>query len=230
MTLPGPAAAMLAFLQERIQQINAVRAPPVMGFLVGRETARALGAVPRSEEELWVVEGRETLDVGLFLDDRVLADLAAASPSRHGRRLLARARIEGVTSAAEGISHFVYLATRAGQDRPVSLLELEAQAELDKFALFAIQAWRAGPRRWRRASAALRSRLFERVHYHAHLSDAEVARYRTANRLAAGYARWLERRFLSRGDREGMIGELRATYRRGGVEKLGYLGSRGWAG
>jgi hypothetical protein len=86
MTLPGPAAATLAFLQERIQQINAVRAPPVMGFLVGRETARALGAVPRSEEELWVVEGRETLDVGLFLDDDVLADLAAASPPVPGSR------------------------------------------------------------------------------------------------------------------------------------------------
>jgi hypothetical protein len=68
------------------------------------------------------------------------------------------------------------------------------------------------------------------VRYHAHLSEAEAARYRTANRLAAGYARWLERRFLFRADREGLLADLRASYRRGGAEKLGYLGSRGWAG
>jgi hypothetical protein len=228
--MPPGAAAALALLQERIEAVNAVRAPPVGAYLVGPEVALALGTRPRSEEELWVHEDRGALDVGLFLDEGVLEALAAASVPRRRWRPFARGRIEGVTSAAEGISHFVYLATRAGQDRPVSLLELEAQAEVDKFAVLVLSAWRAGRRRLGRASAALRRRLFERVRYHAHLSEAEAARYRTANRLAAGYARWLERRFLVRADREGLLAELRASYRRGGAEKLGYLGSRGWAG
>jgi hypothetical protein len=227
--MPPRAAAALALLQERIEAVNAVRAPPVGPFLVGPEAALALGTRPRSEEELWVHEDPGALDVGLFLDEGVLEAVAAALLPRRRWRPFARGRIEGVTSAAEGISHFVYLATRAGQDRPVSLLELEAQAEVDKFAVLVLSAWRAG-RRLGRASAALRRRLFERVRYHAHLSEAEVARYRTANRLAAGYARWLERRFLVRADREGLLAELRASYRRGGAEKLGYLGSRGWAG
>ena len=36
-------------------------------------------------------------------------------------------------TALEGVSHFLYLAWNAGHDKPVSLLELEMQAEVDKY-------------------------------------------------------------------------------------------------
>jgi hypothetical protein len=225
--MPPGAAAALALLQERIEAVNAVRAPPVGAYLVGPEVALALGTRPRSEEELWVHEDRGALDVGLFLDEGVLEALAAASAPRRRWRPFARGRIEGVTSAAEGISHFVYLATRAGQDRPVSLLELEAQAEVDKFAVLLLRVWARRGRGRARASAVLRRRLFERVRFLEHLDGDELHRYRTANRLAAGYARWLERRFVGPGNRDGLLRELRATYRLGTRAKAGYLASRG---
>src|SRR5437762_13493477 len=38
-------------------------------------------------------------------------------------------------TALEGVSHFLYLAWNAGHDRPVSLLELEMQAEVDKYVV-----------------------------------------------------------------------------------------------
>ncbi len=38
-----------------------------------------------------------------------------------------------IWTALEGVSHFVYLAWNAGHDKPVSLLELEMQAEVDKY-------------------------------------------------------------------------------------------------
>jgi hypothetical protein len=41
---------------------------------------------------------------------------------------------------AEGVSHFVYLSS-AMLERSVSLLELEAQAEVDKFAICGLLRW-----------------------------------------------------------------------------------------
>ncbi|HTP51804.1 MAG TPA: hypothetical protein VMK42_14010 [Anaeromyxobacteraceae bacterium] len=215
--------ATLAYLQDQIEAINGVRAPPVQGYLVTREEARAAGAEPRASEELLVRGANDGVDVGLFLDEGVVAAATSAALDHHGARFFSRQRLNGVACAAEGVSHFVYLSTRAVADRPVSLLELEVQAEVDKFALFVLHLWRRG---LRRLSAALRHRLFERVRYHAHLGQDELRRYRTANGLAAGYARWLEGRFVTRADSDGLFRELRATYRRGAGEKMGYLGSR----
>ena len=223
---PESAAATLSYLQAEIEGINAVQAPPVLGFLVEREGARAVGAEPRAAEELLVVESEDGIDVGLFLDDGVLSAASAAATNRGRPRLLARPGREGIASAAEGVSHFVYLVTRSGAGHRVSLLELEVQAEVDKFALFLLRAWRGGRRRSARFSAGLRRRLFEEVQFLAHLDETELVRYRTANRLAAGYTRWLELRFVSCGDREGLLQELRATYRLGTADKPGYLASR----
>ncbi len=38
-------------------------------------------------------------------------------------------------TALEGVSHFVYSTWRLDRDLPVSLLELETQAEVDKYAV-----------------------------------------------------------------------------------------------
>jgi hypothetical protein len=224
---PEAAIATLSFLQREIEGINAVQAPPVIDFLVERDLARAAGAEPRAAEELLVLESEDGIDVGLFLDPGVMSAASAASSRRGRPRLHARPGREGIASAAEGVSHFVYLVTRAGAGGRVSLLELEVQAEVDKFALFLLRAWSGGRRRSARLSAGLRHRLFEEVHFLAHLEEGELLRYRTANRLAAGYARWLELRFVSSGDREGLLRELRATYRLGTADKPGYLASRG---
>jgi len=227
MAFPPPSrsapCATLAFVQDEIESINRVRAPRVHGFLVDRDVARAAGSEPRAPEELLVAGAADRVDVGLFLDEEVVAAAAAAALHRRRARVFARRRLDGVACVAEGVSHFVYLATRAEADRPVSLLELEVQAEVDKFALLLLHLWRRG---LRRLSAALRRRLFERVRYRAHLAPEELQRYRTANDLAAGYARWLEGRFVARADADGLFRELRTTYRLGAGDKLGYLGSR----
>jgi hypothetical protein len=222
-TSPRRAAGTLEFLQRELEAIYAVEAPRVEEFLVGSEAARAAGRAPRAPEELLVVEEEDGLALGLYLAPGVIAAVACADP--HDRRplLTARGALRDVACAAEGVSHFVYLATRAAAGRSVSLLELEVQAEVDKFALLLLHLWRRG---LRRMSTALRRRLFERVRYHAWLAAEERARYEEANRLGGGYARWLEGRFVDDADIEGLLRELRRTYRRGGGEKLSYLGTR----
>jgi hypothetical protein len=213
----------LGFLQDELHAIYGVEAPRVHGFLVGRDTARAAGCAPRAPEELLVMEEEDGVSLGLFLDDAVMAAAAGADPHDPRPRLTARGALGGLACAAEGVSHFVYLATRAAEGRPVSLLELEVQAEVDKFALLVLHLWRRG---LRRMSPALRRRLFERVRYHAFLEAPERRRYEEANRLGGGYARWLEERFVSGADLDGLLRELRRSYRLGGREKLGYLGTR----
>lgn len=218
------APATLAYLQSELEAIYGVEAPRVGEFLVGRDGARAAGAAPRAPEALLVVEDGEGLSVGLYLDESVLRGAAAADPHHPRPQLTRRSRLHDVACAAEGVSHFVYLTIRAGADRPVSLLELEVQAEVDKFALLLLHLWRRG---LRRLSGSLRRRLFDGVRYRAGLGEEARERYRTANRLGSGYARWLEGRFVEEADAEGLLRELRCSYRLGGGEKLGHLAARG---
>jgi len=224
-TAAAKATSTLAYLQAEIQAINGVSAPPVEEFLIGRrEASLAAGRARLATEELLVLEEEDGLALGLFLDDEVLAAAAGADPHHRRPRLVARATLRLLACAAEGVSHFVYLSSRAAAGRPVSLLELEVQAEVDKFALLLLHLWRRG---LRRVSPALRRRLFERVRYQAHLGADELSRYREANRLGGGYARWLEGRYVSEADVDGFLRELRRSYRLGAGEKLGYLSGRG---
>jgi hypothetical protein len=221
---PGPGAReTLAFIQRELEAIYGVEAPRVQEFLVGGETARRAGRTPRAPEELLVLEEEDGVALGLYLDDRVIAAAERADPHDRRPRLTARGAIAKVAAAAEGVSHFLYVATRAQAGRQVSLLELEVQAEVDKFALLLLHLWRRG---LRRMSCALRRRLFERVRYHAHLEIEALDRYREANRLGGGYARWLESRYVEGADIDGLVRELRATYRLGGGAKMAYLGAR----
>lgn len=216
------AGRTLEFLQGELEAIYAVEAPSVRRFLLGGEAARTVGRTPRAPEELYVLEEEDGVALGLYLAPGVVLAAAGVDPDDRRPRLTARAALAGVASAAEGVSHFVYVATRAALGRPVSLLELEVQAEVDKFALLLLHLWRRG---LRRASPSLRLRLFERVRYHAWLRADELRRYREANRLGGGYARWLEGRFVDGADIEGLLRELRRTYRLAGCEKLAYLGA-----
>jgi hypothetical protein len=116
--------------------------------------------------------------------------------------------LDGFCQVIEGVSHFVLLAERARLDRSVSALELEVQAEVDKFAvLFA-----ATPAPTRAKGEALVERIFDRVTF-AHPSGSELGiRYRDANALAR---RWVERvglAFAEPLDVLGLRGSLRAFF------------------
>jgi len=82
------------------------------------------------------------------------------------------------------VSHFVYVAERARIDLPATELELELQAEVDKFVLFAFE----GGELVKERAQAVRRSLFEDVEF-LHGADSEPGRrYRLANDLAARVA------------------------------------------
>ncbi len=120
------------------------------------------GALPeecrasRSDEQLLVADDGAELALGLFLDPAVLARLDAANPLE----TLNGDNLADYWTALEGVSHFVYLAWNAAHDRPVSLLELELQAEVDKY-VSSVQLLRAqDPTRY---PVELHRVLFERA-------------------------------------------------------------------
>ncbi len=206
----------LSQLQALLESIHGIEAgAPVAGFLVSAAERARLAPTSSPNEALLVAENGEGLRIGLFLDEGVLAHLARPVDAAWTHE-----RLSAFCAAAEGVSHFVYLSHRARADRPVSQLELEAQAELDKYLCVVLQLWAVGRRA---ASTQLRRRLFESISLRAGLSAHERDRYKLASALGAACARVLEAKFVLAGRLEGLLREVRKLYRLGGGEKLSAL-------
>lgn len=209
---------ILARFQAQLESIHAVRVGGrVEDFLcTGDLVARLRGEV-RAPEELLISQDAEGLAVGLYIAPEVLSSLQArGSPLS----LLLGERLPAYCVAAEGVSHWLYVHHRAGQDGALSQLELEVQAEVDKFASCTLGLWQLG---LLGLVSRLRERLFDGVRYFTHLDADERDRYATANRLARSYAAGLQRRFVERRDLEGFLRELRIAFRLSGGEKYARL-------
>ncbi|MEI9937143.1 MAG: hypothetical protein WDO69_07945 [Pseudomonadota bacterium] len=111
---------------------------------------------------------------------------------------------------AEGVSHFLYLVERARISLPVTKLELELQAEVDKFVL--VLGFNANDAR------SLLERMFDSPRF---LDDEDTeagARYRLAHHLAA---RFVSRVFAANDrDHDRARDRLRAFYRAGQADKI----------
>jgi hypothetical protein len=103
----------------------------------------------------------------------------------------------------------------ARAERSVTQLQLELQAEVDKYVTCLLVA-EPEPR----VSAALRERLFGEPCYERDLDGDEHERYRAANDNAQRYAAWLEQTFVAPRRIPEMLGELRRFYRDGLAAKL----------
>jgi hypothetical protein len=172
-------------------------------------------AAPPTDEQLLVAEDGDGLAVSLYVDRSVIERLAARCPLR----ALSEENLADYCTALEGVSHFHYFVWSAGRDRRVSLLELELQAEVDKYAsaLRLMLEQRGG-----RFPAELFERLFDRAEFLPHLPVHERSRYEEAHRFAARFCRRLEERFLRRRQArpDALLGELRTFYRLGRHAKL----------
>ncbi len=167
-------------------------------------------------EQLLVREADDELAMALFLDAGALANLERHDPAAG----LDDRNFTDFCLAVEGVSHFIYVALCAAGQRSVSPLELELQAEVDKFACCVLLA---------SPTSDLRQRLYGDVGYADDLDGAESARYRAANAGANRYAAVLERRFVhaDQTDALPMLAELRRFYRMDLPDKLGHIARLG---
>jgi len=194
-------------LQRSLERFYALeRAPSVRDFF-------RLGAA-NTREQLLVRESTEGLHVAIqFPEDRIPEE--PMRPSDDWAQLI------------EAVSHFLFLAERARTELPTTQLELELQAEVDKFVVLLPTAGApepcvaaAGPASVRLARTVtyfeLHRSLYDDVSFLHAAESPEGVRYRLANQLAAQYVS----RLLRSGSPELWRKRLRAFYRAGQTEKI----------
>jgi len=164
-------------------------------------------------EKLLLHETADGLDIALFLEKELVERLRHDDPTER----LHAGNLGDFLTALEGVSHFLYLVWSAHYERRVSLLELELQAEIDKFILAAMLLARG---KEGCVPAGLHPFLFDAASLDPALDADLRERYRDANSYARRYCAWLQRRFMTRRREPGMMSELRRFYRLGHHEKL----------
>ncbi len=188
MKLGRPTRAALRRIQRRIERYYALESAP--------DVRRFASAADDGEREVLLVR-----------DDGEAVEIALRVP---GGEPLAGAN-DIWLQLLEGVSHFVYLAERVRTGLPATKLELELQAEVDKFVLLALDAdTDAQP-----DQLALHRSIFDEAVFLDPPNTEAGERYRLANQLAAR----LGARLVGRGD--GEVRELlRRFYRAGQAEKI----------
>ena len=166
-------------------------------------------------ETLVVAESAEETYLALFICDEILAGARAFESAAETSSEDLRPHLDAICVAAEGVSYFVYFTFCGGTyDRPVSQVELELQAEIDKFLLLRLTCGLRGE--------DLIEALFDRFALDPKLSDEERARYRLANRIGRRYARWLDRK-LSGAEATRALRDARQLYRKPMSAKIEHI-------
>jgi hypothetical protein len=216
---------MLDHLQQQLRAIY--QTDPgydVRDFLI--TDARVAGAIGGdrslaiSGETLLLSEDEEGLALSLYLDEEILERLDLCDPAAS----LRTGMLDDLCKVIEGLSHFDYVAWRAHRDQSMSLLELELQAEIDKF-VSTMHLARDG--RDTEMMNVLHGLLFDNVQFHGHIHGEELERYRAASEYAARFCQGLRRRMLSGGDE--ILVELRRFYRMPLNDKISHIHTSAWA-
>ena len=187
----------------------------VSDFLItDPELARRLDAGGRKiDEKLLIAEADGEADVALYLERELLDRLDRHDPLTK----LDGDNLADFWSALEGVSHFTYYAWNAQLEKSVTLLEMELQAEVDKYVVTTLLLLRQGQRQPR----GLHHWLFEMPRLDERLDAEELDRYRRANRYAGKYCRKLDPA-LAAAD-EGTRSELRRFYRLSQASKIEHI-------
>jgi hypothetical protein len=174
---------VLRLIQDHLEAIYRIAgAPDIRAFLVTEADVRSVLGPDRRPAEEWVLvrQDGDGVDIGVYIDTAHLEDLAQVATPAQALDETFRA----FCVATEGVSHFLLLVDRARRAEPVTMLELEAQAEVDKYVSARLHC-PSRAREWR-------ARLFRDALLAPGLTEEERERYREAGRLAAGFCETLD--------------------------------------
>ena len=172
-------------------------------------------------EKLLICQSEDEVGMTLYLDAELLERLASMDPRQH----LGHWNLADFWAVLEGLSHFNYVAWNAAADKTVTLMELELQAEVDKY----IGARILSEQQQTSLGAGVYRRLFEDPRFDEDLNPAELSRYRNASLYAARFCRSLEARFGGSDFLPAVLSELRTFYRLPQPEKVGHIQAASFA-
>ncbi len=213
---------MINRLQQHLSDIYQVGGVhDVRDFLItDPRLAQCIGAgsmLSDTSETLLLAEDEEGLALSLFLDGELLERLESADPLSR----LHADQLDDLWKVLEGLSHFNCVVWKASCDRRVSLLELELQAEIDKFVGTTLLALSQGRTE---LLNHLHGWLFDKVSFHDELDDEQLARYRAANEYAARFCHALRGRLVE--DGSAVLSELRRFFRLPMTDKISHIHSQ----
>ncbi len=175
-------------------------------LLTDARLAAALDVTGRElDEKLLIAERDGEAAISLYLDSALLERLAVHDPGC----CLDSTNIGDFWTALEGVSHFVYYVWNAMLEKSVTLMEMELQAEVDKFIGATLLLQRQGGA----MPGNLHSWLFDLPKFDDRLEPEELDRYRSANRYAGKYCLKLARQLAACADIASLKRELRYFYR-----------------
>jgi len=183
------APTLIGALQRTLETIYDVRAPVQVDDYLICDEAAAQRLDPdgrRNAEKLLIRSHNEQVELALVLARDSLDRLERDNPLQ----ALSDQNFRDFCLVLEGVSHFTYAACNAAQNKRITLLELELQAEVDKYVVACALLGRQQSVPQHRA---LWRRLFTRVRYAESLSRVELERYARANRAARRFCRRLQR-------------------------------------
>jgi hypothetical protein len=208
---------VIARLQQIIERLHGASADlDVRLYLVAQAVWRDMpGARAGMLEQLLVREAPDEMELGLYLDPQVVESLRRDDPSRR----LHPGNLELFCIALEGVSHFVFVAWCARMGRAVSALELEIQAEVDKF----VGAWLLLSQQGRPLAVSappLLRQLFDGYELRDEVALEESERYVLASRVAERFCGRLVGLFGHDRDTRRIERAVRRFVRQGMPEKL----------
>ncbi len=216
---------MLEKLQRGLNDLYQVEpGHDVRDYLVtDRRVALAIGEgqlIEDTDESVLLAEEAGDLLLSVFLDDAMLTRLDSADPLQS----LAVEQLDDLWKVLEGISHFNYLVLRAASNRRVTLLELELQAEIDKFVGTYLLLLEQGDNAM---TNSLHDWLFDSCRLVDGLDRSQRARYEAASSYASRFCHRIAAR-LAESDRQ-VLPELRHFYRLDQAQKISHIHSCAFA-
>jgi hypothetical protein len=211
------APSILRALQCELEALHAVDTQlDVDAYSIDDEVRKSIPqAIDGLVEQLFVRDEGDALEIALYVAPHVLARLHKDDPRQH----LHPGNFEAFCIALEGVSHFVFLAWRADLGRPVTALELELQAEVDKFVVswLWVLSGRAHPAI---TADSLLAQLFDGYALHDDVPLEQHERYAVASRAAHNICRRLVQQAGDKPQVRTIMQAARLYFRRGLSEKL----------
>ena len=220
-----PSKILAYKIQHQLESLYGIGLPQrVEDYLIGQKEAEGYinpenyGKMPK---ELFLVRKSEesSVEVALFLDMKLLSNLKKNNPFT----TLNDRNFSDFCILIEGVSHFVYFLWKAHHDIPITQLEMELQAEIDKFLMlfFYLRADNAPE-----FPQQLFEALFEDFKLIDKLSSETEGRYITASQLASRYCYNLQKKFRSLKDIhqiKNMLEEIRHFYNLSQEDKIKHI-------
>ena len=212
------------------QQFEAIYQLPqdlsIEDFLINQETLEKLKEQPynlpntQNRKGLMLLFPKENeLRLAIYLHDQVINNLHKFNPFLE----LNEKNIHAFCIMAEEVSHFLYTTWKARHSIQITRLELELQAEVDKFIICTFYCFNQESRV---KHLPLKELLFESFSLEKDLPLESKNRYFTASKLALHYCHFLENHFIRKTLLSQMMEEIRGFYRLGQTDKISHINRR----